>query len=189
MSFLKSLFYNFVCVFFVNHLIPGIEIGSYAKLPIIEGAIVFAFSVALINSLVFPFLRLFQVPPSYLKMGILTFIISFASYGVINILPIGMKVISIKGFLISACIVWVVAYLTNHMQLLKYRRHLENQKVRERQEKKIIQDEVIQERQEKEILEDEVIQERQNRKIQEQKLILERQKKKIHEDHRKKHED
>lgn len=139
MSFLKSLFYNFLCVFFVNHLVPDIVIASYAKLPHIEGAIIFAFSVGVINSLVFPLLRLFQVPVSYLKIGIITFIISFASYGVINLLPIGIKVISIKGFLISACIVWIVAYLTNHMQFSKHKRHLEEEAIlqkKEEQEKK-----------------------------------------------------
>ncbi|HSW72866.1 MAG TPA: phage holin family protein [Chlamydiales bacterium] len=139
MGFLKSLLYNFLCVFFVNHLVPDIVVASYAKLPHIEGAIIFAFSVGIINSAVFPLLRLFQVPVSYLKIGIITCIISFAAYSIVNLLPIGIKVISIKGFLISACIVWIVAYLTNHMQFSKYKRHLEEEailKKKEEQEKK-----------------------------------------------------
>ncbi len=126
MTYLKSFLINFLTVFFVNHLLPGIQTGSYAKLPKIEGGLIFALAVGFVNSLVFPMMRLLNVPLTAVKIGLASFIVSFGAYAIVNIIPVGIKVLSMKGFLWSASIVWVISYFTNYLEFARYRREMEN---------------------------------------------------------------
>ena len=54
MTYFKSLLFNFLAVFFANHIIPDVQIDYYTKLPKIEGDLTFSFFLGLINSLIFP---------------------------------------------------------------------------------------------------------------------------------------
>ncbi len=125
MTYLKSLLTNILTVFFVNHLIPGIDNPYYTKLPQIEGGLIFAACVGFVNSMIYPFMRLFRVPPSHVKLGLSSFIISFAAYSIVNLLPLGVKVTTAKAFLWSGVIVWAVSYFTNHLEFARYRKQLE----------------------------------------------------------------
>ena len=45
MTYLKSLFFNFLVVFFANHVLPGIEVVKPTKLPHIGGDLTFAIAL------------------------------------------------------------------------------------------------------------------------------------------------
>ena len=122
MSYFKSLLFNFLCVFFVNHVIPGISIAYYTKLPKIKGDLIFSFGLGFISSLIFPVLRYFKCKPSHFKIGFISFIISFGAYAIINILPLGIKVTTAGSFILAGLIVWFGSYLTNHLEFSKYQK-------------------------------------------------------------------
>lgn len=120
MTYFKSLFINFLTVFFVNHVMPHVTISYHTKLPHIGGELIFAICVGFLNSLVFPFLRMFSSTPSYFKIGIFTFIVSFGSYALVNFIPADIKLHTIGAYIWSSLVVWFFAYLTNHMEFRRY---------------------------------------------------------------------
>jgi len=139
MTWFKSLFLNFLTVFFVDHIIPGIEITYYTKLPHIGGEIIWAAALGLVNSLIFPVLRFLHPKPSHFKIGLISFIISFGAYSIVNLIPaVGIKVTRAEAFAYSGLIVWAVSYLTNHLEFKTYlyKKEQELQKKEEELDKK-----------------------------------------------------
>lgn len=126
MTYLKSLLINFLTVFFVDHLVPGIDIPYYTKLPHVEGGLIFAAAVGFVNSLIFPMMRLFRASPSHVKIGLTSFIISFAAYSIVNLLPLEIKVTTIKAYFWCGAIVWLMSYFTNHLEYSHYLKGLED---------------------------------------------------------------
>ena len=120
MTYFKSLLFNFLCVFFVDHIIPGIQIAYYSKLPEIKGDLIFSFALGFINSLIFPALRYLKLKPSHFEIGLISFIISFVAYSIVNLLPVGIKVTTASSFVWASLIVWFGSYLTNHLEFKKY---------------------------------------------------------------------
>ncbi len=116
MTYFKSLFFNFLAIFFVNHMIPGIDILHPTKLPNIQGDLIFAFSLGLLLSLIFPFFKLFRLHPDLLKIGVASFCISFVSYAVLNFLPVEIKVQSFSGYFWGAFVVFSSSFLTNFLE-------------------------------------------------------------------------
>lgn len=133
MTYLKSLFLNFLTVFFADHIIPGIQIEYYTKLPHIGGDIIFAASIGFLNSLIFPILRL-VTDPSHFKIGLISFIISFGAYSIVNLLPIGVHLDTAGAYLWCGGVVWFVSYLTNHMEYRRWAREQEFKRQLEEQE-------------------------------------------------------
>ena len=130
MTYFKSLLFNFLAVFFANHIIPGIKIDYYTKLPDIKGDIIFSFFLGLVLSLIFPVLKIFKLSPSHFKIGFITFLVSFGAYSLVNILPVGIHITSAGGFIWCSLIVWFCSYLTNH---LEYRKYLIEKQVEEKE--------------------------------------------------------
>lgn len=116
MTYLKSLLINFLTVFFVNHVVPGIDFIHYTKLPHIEGDIIFSVALGFLNSLVYPLTRLFNIKPTVFSIGILSLVITFVSYAILNLLPISVKVTTFKAYLWCSVIVWLVSFATNYME-------------------------------------------------------------------------
>ena len=46
--------------------------------------------------------------------------ISFGAYSLVNLLPVGVKVVSAGAFIWTAVVVWFMAYITNHLELRRY---------------------------------------------------------------------
>jgi uncharacterized membrane protein YvlD (DUF360 family) len=122
MTYFKSLFFNFLIVFFVNHILPGIEIDYYTKLPEIKGDIIFAFSLGFLNSLIYPILKIFHPRPTQFKIGLISFILSYGAYSIVNILPLGIHLETAGAFIWAGLIVWFGSYLTNHLELRHYQK-------------------------------------------------------------------
>ncbi|NGX28770.1 MAG: hypothetical protein K940chlam1_00957 [Candidatus Anoxychlamydiales bacterium] len=133
MTYFKSLIINFLTVFFVNHVIPNVEMDYYSKLPHIGGDLIFAFSLGFLNSLIYPAIILFKVKPTHFKVGLASFLISFGGYSIVNILPVGIKITAPGAYIWTSVVVWFVAYLTNHLELKRYIKEKEKENHKEDQ--------------------------------------------------------
>lgn len=115
MVYLKSLLFNFLIVFFVNHLIPGIEATS-RKLPHIGGDLIFAIALGILNSLIYPTLKLFKQEPTGLRIALICLILNFAAYAVVKITPAGVEVSSVEGYVLAGAIVSISSFLINFFE-------------------------------------------------------------------------
>lgn len=117
MNYLKSLFYNFLIAFFANHMLPGIDVVNQTKLPHIGGDLIFAVALGLLNSLIYPVLKMSRQGVSLLKMALISLILNFGAYGVIKLIPIGVLVHSVEGYICASAIVAVGGFLTNYFEM------------------------------------------------------------------------
>ncbi len=131
MTYFRSLLINFLTVFFVNHVIPEVEIDYYSKLPNIGGDLIFSFALGFVNSMIYPVIVLLKVRPSHFKVGLSAFFITFGAYSIVNLLPVGIKLTSAGAFIWCSLITWGMAYITNHIELTKYLRKKEDEEEKE----------------------------------------------------------
>jgi uncharacterized membrane protein YvlD (DUF360 family) len=117
MTYFKSLFFNFLAIFFANHMIPGIDVLHPTKFPHIQGDLIFAFALGFLLSLIYPLMRLFRIPLDGMKIGLVSFCMSFLSYAVINFLPVEIHVTSFSGFFWGALLVFCSSFLTNYLEI------------------------------------------------------------------------
>jgi len=116
MNYLRSFFLNFLTVFFIDRMAPGMKIAYYEQVPNIGADILFSLIVGLLNASVFFFLYILDLNPTKLKIGVLTFIISYASFIFIAIFSLGVRAESAVGVIVGGGIVWIVALITNVME-------------------------------------------------------------------------
>ncbi len=117
MNYLKSLVINFLVVFFSDHVLPGIEVVNQTKLPHIGGDLILAISLGLLNSLIYPALRLTRSEPSGLKIALVALILNFTAYGLVKLIPMGVLVTSVDGYILAAAIVAIGSFLTNFFEM------------------------------------------------------------------------
>jgi uncharacterized membrane protein YvlD (DUF360 family) len=123
MHYLKSLFFNFLTVFFANHILPGIDVVNQTKLPHLGGDLIFAFALGILNTLIYPVLRLVDHSASAIKIGGIALILNFASYAILKFLPIGIKITTVEGYIIASVIVAVGSFVTNYLDMKHGRHH------------------------------------------------------------------
>lgn len=116
MNYLRSLFLNFLVVFFVDRVAPGVQVMSYEQVPNIGADILFAAIVGFLNATVFFFLALLEIPITRMKLALFTLIISLGAFLAIAIIPFGVRVVNGWGVLIGGGLVWLVAYITNYLE-------------------------------------------------------------------------
>jgi uncharacterized membrane protein YvlD (DUF360 family) len=116
MYYLKAFFYNLILVFFANYLLPGIDVVSHTKIPHIGGDLIFALGLGLINSLIFPFLKVSH-HATYVKMAGLIVVVNFIAYALLKLLPVGIHVTSFTGYFAAAIWVSVGSFLTNFFEM------------------------------------------------------------------------
>jgi len=116
MTYLRSLFFNFLVVFFVNRVIPGLEITYFEQVPDIGADLFFSLILGFFNASVFPFLALMEIEITNLKLAILNGIISFGAFALISVIPFGVQVVSPLGFFLGGFIVWIVAFISNCLE-------------------------------------------------------------------------
>src|SRR3989344_3890411 len=104
MTYLRSLFLNFLIVFFVNRIVPGIEISYYEEVPNIGADILFSIILGFLNASVFPLLFILEVPTTPFKLAVITFAITVVCFSAISIFPFGVQVIRPAGFIIGGLI-------------------------------------------------------------------------------------
>jgi uncharacterized membrane protein YvlD (DUF360 family) len=123
MNYLKSLLFNFLIVFFSNHLIPGIDVVVQKKLPHLGGDLLFAVGLGLLNSLIYPMLKVLNRKSSMTAhIAIFSITLNFGAYALLKLLPFGIQISSLEGYLFPALAVTIVSFLTNLFEM-RARRH------------------------------------------------------------------
>jgi hypothetical protein len=124
MNYLKSLLFNFLIVFFANHLIPGIDVVVQKKLPHLGGDLLFALGLGLVNSLIYPALKVLNRKSSIIaQIAIISIILNFGAYALLKLLPFGIQISSLEGYLFPALVVTIVSFLTNVFEMRAQRHH------------------------------------------------------------------
>jgi uncharacterized membrane protein YvlD (DUF360 family) len=123
MNYLKSLFFNFLTVFFANHILPGIEVIDQTKLPHLGGDLPFAIGLGFLNSLIYPILKLVDRRLSLLRIGMIALVLNFAAYALLKLLPIGIQVSTIEGYIFASAVVTFGSFLTNYLEMKAGQHH------------------------------------------------------------------
>ena len=129
MRYFKAFLFNFLVVFFANYLFPGIE-PMMAKLPHIGGDLVFALGLGLINSLIYPALKLLRQSTAIVRIAIFAVGINFLAYALAKFLPLGVHVESVEGYLFGSFLVSIGSVLLNYYEM-------KGQKISQSEEPKI----------------------------------------------------
>jgi len=121
MTYLRSLFLNFLIVFFVARVMPGIHIKFYENVPNIGADILFSAALGFFNSIIVPTLVAMEVKITNLKIAIIGFFISYISFIIISIVDFGITA-NIVGILIGGSLVWIFSFFTNYLELKHLKR-------------------------------------------------------------------
>lgn len=117
MTYFKSLFFNFLIVFFVNHVMPGIVPGDY-KLPHIGADLIFAFVLGLLNSLIYPILHfILKESTTLAKIALTALIVNLTAYASLKFAPLGISITGFEGFFVAVAIVSCGSILTNYFEM------------------------------------------------------------------------
>ncbi len=120
MVYLKSLFVNFLVVFFTSHVLQGIEVVNATKLPHVGSDIIFAAILGLLISLIYPVLKLVWRPPTILRITFLSVVFAFGAYAILKVIPSGIEITGIRGYSIASALVALGGFITNYWE---YRAH------------------------------------------------------------------
>jgi uncharacterized membrane protein YvlD (DUF360 family) len=120
-NYVRSLFLNFLVVFFVDRVAPGVEITYYEQVPNIGADILFSLVVGFLNASVFFFFVILELDITKLKLAIFNFCISFAAFIAIAIFPFGVRVVSPIGVIVGGGIVFLVSYFVSYLEWKHYR--------------------------------------------------------------------
>jgi len=116
MTYFRSLFCNFLAVFMVCRLLPGIEVGLYQHVPNIGANLLFSTVLGFCNASVFAALFIFGIRPSIPKIVVSTGLISFVGFYTMAIIPYGVQILSLFAGFVGAVLVWAVAFATNYFE-------------------------------------------------------------------------
>jgi hypothetical protein len=117
MKYLKTVFSNFLIVFFANHILPGIEVVDQSKLPHVGGDLSFALGLGFLNTLIYPILRWTGRARCLPHIALAALGLNFLSYAILKVLPIGIHVMSLKGYFVAALGVSIGSFITNFLQM------------------------------------------------------------------------
>ncbi len=117
MHYLKSLFFSFLTIFFSLHIFDGIEVTNATKLPHVGGDLIFAIGVGFLNSLIFPILKAIDEHSLAIRMILITLVLNFAAYALLKLLPLGISLSSLKGYVIISAAVSLVSFLMNYLEM------------------------------------------------------------------------
>ncbi len=117
MTYLRSLFLNFLVVFFANRVVPGIDVGSFEGVTNVGGDIFFSIILGFLNSLIFPSLVVFDMKLSITNMVIGACFLSFGCYGVVALTHWGIEYISFGGWFLAGLVVSTVSFYSNYLEM------------------------------------------------------------------------
>src|SRR5688500_18847008 len=114
MHFLRSFFWNFFVIFFANHILPGIDVMKETKITHIGADLIFAIALAVINALIYPVLKL-SGRASVIQIAGLALIINFVAFALVKVLPLGIRILTIEGYVYASLLVTVCSFITNFL--------------------------------------------------------------------------
>lgn len=116
MTYLRSLFFNFLIVFFVARVIPGMKIHFFESVPNIGADILFSAILGFLNSIIVPALVGLNLNVTSLKIGIVGFVITYLAFILIGIFDFGITA-NATGIVFGGLIVWICSFFTNYLEL------------------------------------------------------------------------
>lgn len=117
MNYFKSLFFNFLVVFFANHILPGIAITDQTKLPHVGSDLMISAGLGFLNSLIYPFLKFAKQPITAPRIGVVALALNLVSYLILKFAPLGVMITSIQGYFMGVIFVTLGSFLTNFLQM------------------------------------------------------------------------
>ncbi len=120
MNYLRSLFLNFLVVFFIDRVSPGIEITNFENIPNIGADILFSLILGFLNASIFFFLALLEAKITDFKLALMSFVVTFGGFITIAIVPFGVRVVNPLGVIVGGGVVWLVAVIANHLEWKHY---------------------------------------------------------------------
>jgi len=106
-KYLKSFLFCYFIIFFVNYLIPGIDVVTFSKIPFIKGDIFFPAILALANISI-PFIyKILNKNISNVKMFLSLLFLIVIGYSLLKFLNSGVYITTIEGYLFSFALVTV----------------------------------------------------------------------------------
>ncbi len=115
MNFFRSFLFNFLIVFFVDWISPGVEIVYFSGVKDIGSEFIFSLLVGFLNASICPILFGLQFKVTVFRLALLTFAVSYASFILIAYVPFGIRA-NVVGVLIGGTLVWVMALITNYLE-------------------------------------------------------------------------
>jgi len=103
-------------VFFVDRVVPGVDVVYYEQVPNVGADLLFSLAVGFLNASVYPFLAIMEIQITKLKLALFTFIISYASFAAIALVVFGVHA-TFPGMLFGGTLVWAMAFFTNYLEL------------------------------------------------------------------------
>ncbi len=116
MNYIRSLFLNFLVVFFIDRVAPGIEIAQFEQVPNVLADLFFSLIVGFLNASIFPFYAIMEIPFSIQKLAIISFVISFGAFTVIAVVPFGVHVVAFSGVVVGGLVVWATSCVCNYLE-------------------------------------------------------------------------
>ncbi len=138
MHYLKSLFFNFLIIFLSLHVFAGVELTDPTKLPHVGKDLYFAAALGFLNSLIYPMLRMIDSRLIGLRIIFIAILLNFAMYALLKILPVGISVTSLKGYVIVASAVSIGSIFANYFEMkmgCRSTRHAPSSEIDEEEEK------------------------------------------------------
>ncbi|PIS02763.1 MAG: hypothetical protein COT85_01655 [Chlamydiae bacterium CG10_big_fil_rev_8_21_14_0_10_42_34] len=121
MNYVRSFILNFLIVFFIDRMAPGVEIQSFEQVPNIGADILFSLIVGFLNASIFFFLVILELDVTKLRLAIFSFVISFGAFIAIAIIPFGVRVVNPWGVIIGGGVVFAVSFFTNFLEWKHYK--------------------------------------------------------------------
>jgi hypothetical protein len=86
-------------------------------LPHIHGDFWFAIGVGLLNSLIFPVMKILDQPATMSRIAIAALGISFVSYTIMKFAPLGVEIKNIQGYFIAMAVVAVGGFAMSFYEM------------------------------------------------------------------------
>ena len=120
MTFARSFVLNFLLVFFVNRIAPGVFIDLFEDVFNLGADLLFSVSVGFCNASIYPVLKMMHYKPSLQKIGVFAAIISFGAYGLAWIFPMGVVISNFIGFFFAGAAVSCISFFTNYLEMKRF---------------------------------------------------------------------
>jgi hypothetical protein len=121
-GYLKNLGLQFLLIFFVDYLTPGIDVIDQTKIPHIGGDLILSAGLGFLNSLISLVIKMLGRKMMLLRIAIISLALNFAIYALLKILPVGVFVTSVEGYLIAAGVVSLGSLLINFFHVRQNRK-------------------------------------------------------------------
>jgi uncharacterized membrane protein YvlD (DUF360 family) len=104
-------------VFFANHILPGIHVSDLTKIPHLGADLLFSVGLGLVNSLIYPILRIFNQNVSCIRIAALVIILNFIVYASLKLVSIGIQIVTLEGYLLVSVTVSLGSFILNYLEM------------------------------------------------------------------------